>query len=175
MTKNLKDIIIERNEMQAEYAKEIFSRFGDTLTQAISNSLFNGVDIDLSLEDINIINQNDNYAFLVLLIVKEPSLADSAELRAGSTLNFAIPLELLDKGTTEDISEYIALLKERQAAEEPIPINNDYDELVQKIIDKIKKNVQEEADEPPVDEISHELDNTQKELLKLLRVTKTQH
>jgi len=179
MTKSLKDAIIERDQMYAEYVKDISLQFVERLSAAVSSVLFDGHEVSIIMEDIIIVPQNLNYLVIVMLVSKGPEKLEKDEVRMGNTVSFAIPINILEKGTASDIIEYLNALKDDQNAKgQPIPADTSDIEYAQRIIDRVNTKEREEKQakkEQGLGEERIELDEIQKALIQFTQVTETKH
>lgn len=175
MTKSIRSMILERDQMYAEYVREISHHIGGKLSKSIGNVIFEGRDVNVVLEDINIILQNINYVSMVLLVTREADNSDDAQVIPSSTISFAIPIDILEKGNKDDITEYLFALKNDQEARgQPVPVDDANIDYVQKILERVKRNEKEDAMRvESMDEL--ELDEIQKALSKFTEVKATKH
>lgn len=179
MTKTLKDALAERDQMYAEYVKDISLLFVERLSVAVSRVLFDGHEVNIIMEDINVVAQNTNYIVLVLLVTKGPEKLEKNEVRMGNTITFAIPSVILEKGSADDIVEYLEALKEDPDGKgKPIPEDTSEVEYAQRIIDRLNQKEREEQqarEEQAVNQDDVVLDDIQKQLIKFTKVTETKH
>jgi len=172
MTKSLRETLLERDQMYAEYLKDISLHIGGKLSKALSEVIFDNKIITIMVEDISVVTQNINYVYVV--IVARLGNVDQQDIsQSGNSISFAIPLEILDNGDSNDITEYLKELKNHQESEGS-PISPDGGmEYVERIIDRVKKKAEGETIQEPITD--HELDETQIALMKLTELKDTKH
>ena len=98
-SKGIRESIIERDQMYAEYLKEICSRFESRLSKALSEVVYDGEEVSIILENINIVLQNTNYVN-VLVLAQKGKKFDPTQNHLANTISFSIPLEILENGAS---------------------------------------------------------------------------
>lgn len=168
MTKSILETIRERDQMYSEYIREISLRFGGKLSNALSVALFDKEEIKLNIDNINIVPQNINYAFLQISIV----CPAKAEAEAPGIISFAIPFDILEHGTIEDITEYVIALKnDTEAKHKPVDDKTSDIDYVKKIVDRVTTKQEEISSYNKVSE----LDEVQLKLMETMKVKETKH
>lgn len=111
----LKDLFTERKSIYSQYSNEILAEIADNVLPAVLEIM------ELSDEDLKLLEwreihqavlEDDNYLVVGGIIYYE-TLSDEEGLDLGKLVSVAIPLELAETGTKEEIVDHIKESQER--------------------------------------------------------------